>query len=268
MLCVVLFRSAMLSSSALPLLDKAREELVENDYDHAEQSIRAALQVLFERRIAQFREQQQLSKAMSLAVELTQLRPSEASGYQWQGDLLAEQCCYSKAATIYSEGFAKTQVESLRVASEAATARHNVKIDPLRYLPPEIIPLIFSHVPQQRVRCLSVCKEWHQRLFMISSIWRNLHFYYRPSLRAVSMTGFRRVIGASLDTLTVTTKSGACAAFRLIRQSDYRYIRKLILKDSTRYKQSASLPPKFILTTICYALSSQYARASSDSNSK
>lgn len=220
----------MSSSSALSLLDEARKQLIDNEYDHAADAIRAALQVLFERQIAHFREQQQLSNAMSVAVELTQIRPSETSGYQWQGDLLCEESRYAEAAAIYKKGFAKTQVESLRVASETAMARQSIKIDPVQYLPPEIIPLIFKHAPQQRVRCLFVCKGWYQRLFSISSIWRDLTIHYRPSLRAVSMTGFRRVLGTSLDSLTITTRNGVCSAFRLIRQSDCRYIRKLSMQ--------------------------------------
>ncbi|ORY90436.1 hypothetical protein BCR43DRAFT_499300 [Syncephalastrum racemosum] len=223
-------------STIHPLLEEALLASKGEDYPRLDTLLRNCLHSVLEVRVSRHHKAQQLDCAMRHANTLTQLFPDSPAGYRWQGDIYMDYCDYDNAIEAYKRGSTLTHDTQLLQRITDAQARRDTKLDPLQYLPAEIILHIFSFCPEARLTSTVVCHAWRKYLLALEPLWHDVELtLHRKPVSGFWQRGLSYVLKPSLQHLRLTTDSSLCPVLYMLTQANCTHLKTIELEDTTRY---------------------------------
>lgn len=202
-----------LSMSLEFLLQEPYKAYQEAHYDALEMTLEDALHAVLEWNATRHAKESRFDHAMASALKLIRMYPNSASGYLQAGDIQGEKCDYRQAARYYARGVAAgVSHPDLKTRLAAAQRRRDRLIDPLDVLPGEIVSKILCYVPDKRVLCTRLSKQWRATLLSLP-MWQSLDIRLMDvASQGYWQQGLLQYLKPHLRHLVLRTNSEVCLA--------------------------------------------------------
>lgn len=219
----------MLLDSLQDTIQDALDASEDADFYEVERCLRQATQTVLQLRIEDHCKAKHYELALKDAQSLVALSPSSPDGYIWAGKIWSEALYFSKAAETYSAALKAVEKPEAQFGPlyKEAVAKRDRKMDPLSYLPGELIIRIFGYLADMRMTCTYVSKTW-RRLLLALPLWKHLMVgltHQRAS--GYWQRGLESYLQPHLEELTLSCKNNLCTVVSMLNAADCYQLRRV-----------------------------------------
>ncbi|ORY96147.1 hypothetical protein BCR43DRAFT_266722 [Syncephalastrum racemosum] len=199
------------------------------DFYEVERCLRQATHTVLNLRIEDHCKAKHYELALKDAHALMALDPSSPDGYAWAGKIWSDALYFSKAAETYSVALKEVKKPEAQFGPlyKEAVARRDRKVDPLGYLPGELVMRIFGYLSDMRMTCTYVSKTW-RRLLLALPLWKCLEVYLtRQRASGYWQRGLEAYLQPHLEELTLSCKDNLCTVVSMLNAAECHQLRRV-----------------------------------------